>query len=132
MELAFKGIGKRSFSYEFKMIPKSREEADTVRDIVKTFRANMLPEFLKGTDRSARFFKMPNTFDISYMYNGGQNQYLHEISTCVCKSVAVTYGGDRYKTFDANETGAPPVETSISLQFEELEIITKERVMEGM
>jgi hypothetical protein len=132
MELAFKGIGKRSFSYEFKMIPKSRDEADTVRDIVKTFRANMLPEFLKGTDRSARFFKMPNTFDISYMYNGGQNQYLHEISTCVCKSVAVTYGGDRYKTFDANETGAPPVETSISLQFEELEIITKERVMEGM
>ena len=132
MELAFKGIGKRSFSYEFKMIPKSRDEADTVRDIVKTFRANMLPEFLKGTDRSARFFKMPNTFDISYMYNGGQNQYLHEISTCVCKSVAVTYGGDRYKTFDANEMGAPPVETSISLQFEELEIITKERVMEGM
>jgi len=131
MELAFKGIGKRSFSYDFKMIPKSRDEADTVREIVKTFRANMLPEFLKGTDRSARFFKMPNTFDISYMYNGGQNQYLHQISTCVCKSVAVTYGGDRYKTFDANETGAPPVETSIALQFEELEIITKERVMEG-
>ena len=131
MELAFKGIGKRNFSYEFKMIPKSREEADTVREIVKTFRANMLPEFLKGTDRSARFFKMPNTFDISYMYNGGQNQYLHLISTCVCKSVTATYGGDRYKTFDANDEGAPPVETNISLQFEELEIITKERVMEG-
>ena len=95
MELAFKGIGKRNFSYEFKMIPKSREEADIVREIVKTFRANMLPEFLKGTDRSARFFKMPNTFDISYMYNGGQNQYLHLISTCVCKSVTATYGGDR-------------------------------------
>ena len=131
MELAFKGIGKRNFSYEFKMIPKSREEADIVREIVKTFRANMLPEFLKGTDRSARFFKMPNTFDISYMYNGGQNQYLHLISTCVCKSVTATYGGDRYKTFDANDEGAPPVETNISLQFEELEIITKERVMEG-
>ena len=132
MELAFKGIGKRSFQFDFKMIPKSREEAETVRRIVKTFRAGMLPEFLKGTDRSSRFFKMPNTFDIQYLYNATENQYLHKISTCVCKSVAVTYGGGgRYQTFEANEKGAPPVETNIALQFEELELITKERVMEG-
>ena len=132
MELAFKGIGKRSFQFDFKMIPKSREEAETVRRIVKTFRAGMLPEFLKGTDRSSRFFKMPNTFDIQYLYNGSENQYLHKISTCVCKSVAVTYGGGgRYQTFEPNEKGASPTETNIALQFEELELITKERVMEG-
>ena len=132
MELAFKGIGKRSFQFDFKMIPKSREEAETVRRIVKTFRAGMLPEFLKGTDRSSRFFKMPNTFDIQYLYNATENQYLHKISTCVCKSVAVTYGGGgRYQTFEPNEKGASPTETNIALQFEELELITKERVMEG-
>jgi hypothetical protein len=60
-----------------------------------------------------------------------ENDYLHKISTCVLKSMDVTYGGERYKTFTANSEGAPPVETSISLQFEELELITKERVHEG-
>ena len=135
MELAFKGIGKRSFQYDFKMIPKSKVEADEIRKIVFAFKANMLPEFKNG-NRSGRKLRVPNTFDIQYMYSSAQNStqendYLHKISTCVLKNMDVTYGGDRYKTFSANSEGAPPVETSISLQFEELELITKERVHEG-
>ena len=45
----------------------------------------------------------------------------------------VTYGGDRYKTFDSSPTdaGAPPVETSIQLNFLEIEMITREKVAEG-
>ena len=135
MELAFKGIGKRSFQYDFKMIPKSEEEANEVRKIIFAFKANMLPEFKTG-NRSGRKLRVPNTFDIQYMYSSGENStqendYLHRISTCVLKNMDVTYGGDRYRTFTANEDGAPPIETSISLQFEELELITKERVYEG-
>jgi hypothetical protein len=135
MELAFKGIDKRSFQYDFKMIPKSKLEADEIRKIVFAFKANMLPEFANG-NRSGRKLRVPNTFDIQYMYSSSENStqendYLHKISTCVLKSMDVTYGGDRYKTFTANSEGAPPVETSISLQFEELELITKERVHEG-
>tara|TARA_R110000823_G_scaffold303865_1_gene425338 strand:- start:285 stop:1562 length:1278 start_codon:yes stop_codon:yes gene_type:complete len=135
MELAFKGIGKRSFQYDFRMIPKSKVEADEIRKIVFAFKANMLPEFKNG-NRSGRKMRVPNTFDIQYMYSSAENStqendYLHKISTCVLKNMDVTYGGDRYKTFTANAEGAPPVETSISLQFEELELITKERVHEG-
>jgi hypothetical protein len=135
MELAFKGIDKRSFQYDFKMIPKSKLEADEIRKIVFAFKANMLPEFANG-NRSGRKLRVPNTFDIQYMYSSSENStqendYLHKISTCVLKNMDVTYGGDRYKTFTANSEGAPPVETSISLQFEELELITKERVHEG-
>ena len=33
--------------------------------------------------------------------------------------------------FDANNDGAPPVETSMSLNFQEMELITRERVFEG-
>jgi hypothetical protein len=66
------------------------------------------------------------------MYNGSENQYLHKISTCVCTSLQVSYGGDRYKTFDPSSgDGAPPVDTSIALTFKELELITRERVYEG-
>ena len=45
MELAFKGIDKRTFQYEFKMVPKSEDEAKEIKEIVNMFKLNMLPEF---------------------------------------------------------------------------------------
>ena len=128
MELAFKGIPKRSFQYDFKMLPKSAEEAEEIQKIVRAFKLNMLPEMVQG---SANRLTMPNTFDIQYMYNGGENQYLHKISTCVLESMNVTYGGDRYKTFEANANGAPPVEVQITLAFKEMDLITREKANQG-
>ena len=128
MELAFKKLEKRNFQFNFKMIPKSREEADEIRKIVYAFRANMAPEMV-GT--FGRTFRVPNTFDIQYMYNGQENQYLHKISTCFLENFTVTYGGDRYRTFEPNDEGAPPVETNIQANFREIELITRERIAEG-
>ena len=58
---------------------------------------------------------------------------LYTISECVLKDFSISYGGEgRFKTFDPDESGSPPpVETSISLTFEELELITRERVEDG-
>ncbi len=130
MELAFKGINKRKFQFQFKFIPKNKKEADEVRKIIFAFRSNAVPEFVGG-NRAGRKMRVPNTFDISYMYDGNDNQYLQKISTCVLENVNVSYGGDRYRTFTPNEEGAPPVETAITLNFGEMELITKERVYEG-
>ncbi len=128
MELAFKGIPKRSFQYDFKMIPKSAAEAEEIQKIVKAFKLNMLPEMVQG---SAARLTIPNTFDIQYMYAGADNQYLHKISTCVLESMNVTYGGDRYKTFEATSNGAPPIEVAIQLAFKEMDLITREKAAEG-
>ena len=62
---------------------------------------------------------------------GRENQNLNKISTCVLESMNITYGGDRFKTFDGNEDGAPPVETTMTLNFKEMELITKQRAEEG-
>jgi len=129
MELAFKGVGKRKFQYSFKMIPRNREEADEIQKIIYAFKFNMLPEFQSGS--KSRKMVVPNTFDIQYMYRGAENTYLNKVSTCVLENMTVSQGGDRYKTFSENENGAPPVETTITLDFQELEIITRERVEEG-
>jgi hypothetical protein len=129
MELAFKGVGKRKFQYSFKMIPRNREEADEIQKIIYAFKFNMLPEFQSGS--KSRKMVVPNTFDIQYMYKGAENSYLNKVSTCVLENMTVSQGGDRYKTFSENENGAPPVETTITLDFQELEIITRERVEEG-
>jgi len=131
MELAFKGIGKRKFSFDFKMMPRSQAEADEIREIIYAFKFNMMPEYV-GSTRGNQM-KVPNTFDIQYMYQNTENNYINKISTCYLESMDVTYGGDRYKTFDSSSTdaGAPPVETSIKLKFLEIEMITREKIAEG-
>jgi len=130
LELAFKGINKRNFQYTFKMTPKDRREVEMIRKIVFAFKANMMPEFV-GENRGGRRLLVPNTFDIAYMYTGNQNLHLHNISTCVLENMNVTYGGDRYKTFEPDAEGAQPVETTMTLNFKEMELITRERIFEG-
>tara|TARA_R110002096_G_C14009710_1_gene668869 strand:- start:130 stop:480 length:351 start_codon:yes stop_codon:yes gene_type:complete len=115
------------------MLPKSREEADMVHEIIKAFKKHSAPSFKNG-NRSGKTLMVPDTFHIEYMYSGNnnpENTYLHKISECILESMDVTYGGERYKTFPGNEKGAPPVETSISLTFKELELISRERIEEG-
>ena len=43
----------------------------------------------------------------------------------------VKYGGGQFQAFKGNNEGAPMVETEISLQFKEMETITRERIYEG-
>ena len=131
LELAFRNINKRKFQYTFKMLPKSREEVDMVHEIVLAFKKHMSASFKDG-NRSGKTLVVPDTFNIEYMYNGSGNQYLHKISECVLETVDVSYGGDRYKTFSGVDgKGAPPVETTLSLNFAELELISRERIEEG-
>tara|TARA_S200002703_G_scaffold159883_1_gene175253 strand:+ start:6731 stop:7987 length:1257 start_codon:yes stop_codon:yes gene_type:complete len=131
MELAFKGVTKRQFQYAFKMIPKSQREAEEIKKIVTAFKYNMLPEF-KGDSNMGRQLIVPNTFDIEYMYNGQHNSYIHKISTCFLENMTVNYGGDRYTTHDYDgESGAPPTETTMTLNFREIETMSRERIAEG-
>lgn len=131
LELAFKGVSKRSFQYTFKMIPKSKAEAEEIRNIVFMFKSNMLPEFSDGSEQGRRMV-VPNTFDIRYMYQAEENNFLHKIGTCVLENMSVSYGGDKYRTYTGIDgDGAPPVETSITLQFKELDLVTREKVQEG-
>jgi len=130
MEVAFTGLEKRKFNYTFKMMPRSQKEAEEIRAIIFAFKANMLPE-LDGDYEMGRRMVIPNTFDIKYMYQGDENQYLNKISTCVLENLNVKYGGGQFQAFKGNNEGAPLVETEISLQFKEMETITRERIFEG-
>ena len=128
LELAFKGVNKRQFQYTFKMLPKSAAESEEIRNIVYMFKRNMLPEFVGG-DLGGRKMVVPNTFDIEYMYNGSANEYLHKIGTCVLENMTVSYGGDKYRTYSPTDEGAPPVETTITLAFKELDLVTRESIV---
>ena len=131
LETVFKGLGKREFQFQFTMMPKSENEANIAKNIVETFRFFSAPSF-EGPPDSSRVFVVPATFDIEYRLNSGiQNSYMNRISTCVLKNLSVTYGGEKVAFFRPNADGAPPVQTSISLTFQELELITRERIAAG-
>ena len=121
-EMQFEGIDRRDFSFSFKMMPTSPEEAATIEKIVTTFRFHAMPE-VEGDNLAGRTMIPPSTFDIEYK----PNTHLHKISTSVLTSVEVQYGGERTQFFVDDQ----PVETSITLNFKELEIITKERIAAG-
>lgn len=121
-EMQFEGIDRREFSFSFKMLPTSPEEAENIEKIVTAFRFHAMPE-IAGDDLSGRTMIAPSTFDIEYK----PNTHLHKISTSVLTSVDVKFGGERTQFFVDNQ----PVETELTLNFKELEIITKERIERG-
>ena len=130
LEMVFNGVDRRTFTYSFKMMPKSEKEADNVDTIARMFRFYMAPSFEGGLQD--RTFIVPATFDITYMMNNGKvNEYLNRVSTCVLTQANVTYGGERVQFFRPNAKGAPPVETQIDLTFKELDLITRERLALG-
>jgi len=121
-EMKFEGIDRRTFSFSFKMLPTSPAEAQTIENIVTAFRFHAMPE-IAGDGLSGRTMIPPSTFDIEYK----PNLHLHKISTSVLEGVEVQYGGERTQFFVDDH----PVETSVTLNFKELEIITKERIAAG-
>jgi hypothetical protein len=126
MELMFSGIGRRNFSYEFTFVPKSRQEADRIEEIIKSFKIHMHADFV-GAEGSMREMEIPDFFNIKYMYKGNENTHLNRISTCVLTKMDVNYGADR---FVAYEDGVPQT-TKLNLSFTELEIITRDKIKEG-
>ena len=130
MEMMFEGVGRRSFSYTFAFIPKSKQEALIVEDIIKHFKFYAMPAYSNKETR--REMDIPGTFDIEYMYRGSRNNFINRISTCFLTKVDVQYGGDRYTAYEEIPgKGPPPQKSSLSLQFTELETLSQSHIGDG-
>jgi hypothetical protein len=120
----------RSFDYTFKFAPKSKEETDEVRAIIQLFRFHMLPE-MKST--AHRYLTLPSTFDIHYMWQSGsevaqENSFYNKIATCVLNNVNVNYTpNDEVQSF----SDGAPTQISMTLAFQETEMMTKQHVQDG-
>ena len=129
-EAVFEKINPRQFSYTFNLIARNRQEALTIQKIIKFFKFHMHPELDEAT--GGRYFRVPSEFEIHYAYNDQKNNYLYELSRCVCNSVEVDYGGDNFQTFrQFDGEGAAPVNISMTLTFTETTVLTKAQIAEG-
>lgn len=120
----FKSVDNRVFVFEYKFLPRTAAESETVRQIIHKFKYHMHPEISAG----GYYFIYPSEFDIEYYYRGKTNSFVNKISTCVLESMSVDYGGQG--GFHSFADGSP-TEVNMRLQFKELEVLTKERISQG-
>ena len=123
-ELIFENIDRRTFTFDFKMIPRTETEAEQIQKIVKKIRLNMTPSFNQSAITN-RTMIVPSLFEVEFKPN--TKGYLPKIGKSVCTSCNVTYGGARPQFYNDGS----PVETSMTVTLQEIELITQERVNAG-
>lgn len=116
MELLFNGPTLRAFKFQFKMMPRNKDESDQVKSIIRTFKKNMAPK----TGQSRLFLNTPNIFELRYRQGESDHSFLHKFKQCVLQDLAVNYTGEgNYATYD----DGTPISMVMDLTFKELEPI---------
>lgn len=118
---SFQNSGVRQFSFTFKLVSKTKKEADVIDGIVNNFRLGMYP---KGNDVVLAY---PYTWNIEfYNADGSQNKFIPKIYSCYLTSLTSTYNGS---TNLFHEDGSP-IETDVGVSFQETRALTREDIEE--
>jgi hypothetical protein len=120
LAVVFEGVGFRTHQFTYKMIARNQQESDVIKNIINTFKYNMLPSYTAGT----LALTFPDEWEIEFA--SSLKPYLYDIGTCVLENVNVNYNGEGMPVFFEN-SGAP-VSIEITLSFKETQIFTKERL----
>lgn len=129
LELLFNGPTLRTFNYNFKLTPRDENEAKEVRNIIKSFKQNSLPQ----RSESNLFLLTPNVYRLTYIYGGdSENQeeiphpFLNKIKPCALTSFNVNYAPEgSYMTF----RGLPSMTCyEINMQFSEIQPIYADEI----
>jgi hypothetical protein len=121
-ELLFKGVDFRTFSFSYTFSPKNKKESDTVQDIIRQFKGNMMPELTLET----LMYKYPAEFDIYYYFDQDLNNNVHQHTTCVLEKVSINYAPiGQFSTF----ADGSPNHITMTLEFKELATLDKDAVL---
>jgi hypothetical protein len=138
-EQLFKGVQRRSFSFSWELVPFSKEDVIRIYSIVYAFKKYSHPKMAGA----GMFLDYPGQFKIGFFNGTKQNDFLFRIGMCACTKVDVTYGGKDlifFRDFEATippfsqsakAFGAPANSIKLSLEFTELELLTRERIQQG-
>lgn len=125
-QLLFEGIDFRTYQLAFTFTPYSREEAETVRKIIKAFRKAAAPTI---TDAAAgMFFVPPNIITLDFLHNGKRNPNISRVAESVIESIDVNYTPTTM--WAAHDDGAP-VQTMMTINFKEVQLIDSDMINNG-
>jgi len=136
LALTYKGPTQfRQHEFSFTFFPKNKPEADTIQLIIKDFENGMLPRMkgmskVAGRTLSAPFFQSPRHWTIDFFKKTGEkNNYLFQIGKSVITAMTVNH--DQQSTVSLHIEDESPVQTSLSLTFQEIELqISNDETME--
>jgi len=124
LQLLFDGINFRDYQMAFTFTPYSKQEAKTVAKIIEMFKKHSAPRL--GT-AGGMFFIPPSIFEPKFYFNGRENRKINRIAKSVITSVDVNYAPNGFSTYD---DGAP-VQTQLTINFKEIELITRDKIEQG-
>ena len=128
LQVLFRGVGFRTFQFDFVFTPYSKEESEEVKKIIEHFKWAAAPEINPlGYFSQGLFMKVPYPFKIEFFYKGKENPYVHRIGETVLENVNVDYGPNGWSTFNDGS----PVQIKLTLQFKETVIVDKNRIKAG-
>ena len=119
--LQFDNVAVRNFSFTFKMVSESAEEAQQALIIENLFRKALYPEL--KSDR-ALFLTYPDTFIIRFYHGDRLNQFMPQIQESYLQSMTTTYnaGSNMY------HSDGSPTEIDLNLTFTETQALTREKL----
>ena len=125
LQMLFDGITFRSYQLAFTFTPYSAEEAETVKKIIQTFRQYAAPEIRSGA--GGLFFNVPCSFNVEFFFKGKINPNITRVAESVIKGIDVNYAPTGWA---AHNNGAP-VQTTMTLDMQEIAIIDRKKIIEG-
>ena len=89
LELLFSKPTLREFGLSFSLSARSKDEADTIIQIIRFFKKNMSPQRGGG---SQLFLRAPNTFQVHYLHRGtDEHKYIGRMKECAIMTFDTDY-----------------------------------------
>jgi len=128
LQMIYRGSHFRQFSLDFLFTPTSAKEAEAVRYIVFLFKYYAAPTVGVGKkSKDSMFLTPPALFGIKFMKGPNENLNLPKYTDCVLEDISVDYAPNG---FAAHGDGAP-IQTHLTLTFQEVEIVDRARLALG-
>lgn len=137
-ELLFTGLDLRNFTLNYKLVPRSKAEADNIEEIVKTFKRAMLPYANSGAEDlkdaidvkgfQSGFIKVPDLVQVTFMRGSKVNRNVPQFKMCALTQVDIGYTPDG--TYATTEDGRM-VAYTLALNFQETKLILREDIDQG-
>lgn len=118
MELLFKGVSLREFSFDFDFAPRDGAEAGQIKQIIRTFKKAQAARTSAGkTQGAGLFISAPNVFKLQYKSGGKKHPFLNTFKPMAMKGMQVNYTGSGTYAVYGDST---PVHMKMTLNFQEL------------
>ena len=147
-ELLFSGLDMRTFSLNYKLVPRNKDELDQVERIIRTFKKAILPHGNSGysdptgtfvvdiatlginpgggsSSIEANYIKVPDICRVSFMRAGGLNANVPQYKVCAITSVDINYTPDG--TYATSREGGM-VAYQLALSFQETKLVFREDI----